>query len=418
MSEKTTNHPPKLALRIFSWFCNPIFHLDIEGDLIEHFETNLEEKGLKKAKWLMFLDVLLLFRPGIIRPLFTNHPFKHPTMYKHHLKISWRQLVKNKGYSLLNISGLAIGMAVVILISLWIWDELSYNKSHDNYDRIARTMQNQMFDGVIQTWWSAPMQLAPELREKHGNYFEEISSTSHFTGRLLIVGDESYGRTGMLVEAGMPRMLSLDMVSGSRDVLDDPYSILISESTAETLFGNANPIDQTLKLTTEDILTVKGVYKDIPDNSSFARAGFFGSWNLYKQWQPEWVGWGNSWFRTYVQLAENVDIAQASAAIKDAKLNNIDEQLGAKRKPEIFLNPMSKWHLYSEYENGKVVGGRIKYTWLYGTIGLFVLFLACINFINLSTARSEKRAKEIGVLKTLGSLRSQLINQFFIEALM
>ncbi|MEL7117961.1 MAG: ABC transporter permease [Bacteroidota bacterium] len=418
MSEKQKNHPPQIALRLFSWFCKPAYHLDIEGDLIEHFEENLEEQGLKRARMLFLLDVLLLFRPGIVRPLFNKRSFKHPTMYRHNFKISWRHLVRNKGYSLLNIGGLAIGMAVVILISLWVWDELSYNKYHDNYDRIARVIQNQTFDGVIETSWGSPKQMGPELSEKYGSNFKYVSTTSHFNGRLMMVGDKSIGRSGMFVEKDMPEMIGLNMLKGTRKGLEDPYSILISESTAKALFDDADPIDQSIKLTSEDLLTVKGVYEDIPDNSSFSNAHFFGSWKLYEQWQPEWVGWGNWWFRTYVQLADNVDINQASLAIKDAKKNNITEEAYARLNPVISLHPMSKWHLHSDFENGQVIGGRIKFVWLYGTIGLIVLLLACINFINLSTARSEKRAKEIGVRKTLGSLRFQLINQFFSEALL
>jgi ABC-type antimicrobial peptide transport system permease subunit len=418
MQEKSTHAPPKLALKLFSWFCNSTYHTDIEGDLIEHFETNVEEKGLKRARILFFFDILLLFRPGIIRPLWHTNPFKYPTMLKHHFKISWRQLSRNKAYSLLNISGLAIGMAVVILISLWVWDELSYNKSHENYARIARVMQNNTFDGVIQTSWGASKQMAPELREKYGSNFKYVSSTSHFNGRTLIVKDKTIGRTGMFVEADVPEMLSLNILSGTSSGLEDPYNILISESTAKALFDDENPINQTIKLTTEDLLQVIGVYADLPDNSSFSRAHFFGSWKLFEQWQPDWVGWGNYWFRTYVQLADHVDLDKASVAIKDVKLNNVDEEDGSKLKPVVFLHPMSKWHLKSDFENGKVVGGRIQYVWLYGIIGLFVLLLACINFVNLSTARSEKRAKEIGVRKALGSFRYQLINQFFSEALL
>lgn len=418
MVERPTPAPPKFALKIFSWFCNPAYHPDIEGDLIEHFEDNVEEKGLKQARRLFFLDVLLLFRPGIVRPLLRRNPFKHPTMLQHHFKISWRQLVKNKGYSFLNISGLAMGMAVVVLISLWVWDELSYNRNHENYDRIARVMINQAIDGDIQTSWSSPKQFAPALRESYASHFKYISTTSHFSGRALIVGDKTIGRTGMFVEADMPAMLSLNILKGTSAGLEDPYSVLISAATAEALFDEENPINQTIKLTTDELLTVIGVYEDLPDNSSFSNAHFFGSWKLYEQWQPDWVGWGNRWFRTYVQLADNADLAKVSTTIKDVTLNNLSEKEGARLNPEIFLHPMSKWHLHSDFKQGKIVGGRIKFIWLYGTIGLFVLILACINFINLSTARSEKRAKEIGVRKALGSRRFQLVNQFLSEALM
>ncbi|MEL7117962.1 MAG: ABC transporter permease [Bacteroidota bacterium] len=418
MSEKQNNRPPKLALRLFSWFCKPAYHLDIEGDLIEHFEENLKEKGLKRARLLFLLDVLLLFRPGIIRPLFNKQTLKHPTMYKHNFKISWRHLVKNKGYSFLNISGLAVGMAVVILISLYLWDELSYNKYHKNYDRIAQVMQNQNFEEGILTWFTQAKQLAPELRDNYGSNFKYVSMSSGITENSLTYGDKTIKTDGHFMEAIAPDMLSLKMLTGSRTSLEDPYSILLSKSTALAIFGEEDPMNKTLKLNIDNLVKVTGVYEDLPSNSSFSEAHFMGSWDLYEKWMPEWVNWGNSWFQTYVQLADNVNIDQASLLIKDAKLNNISEAGGSKYHPQLFLHPMSKWHLYSEFENGVVSGGRIENVWLFGTIGIFILLLACINFMNLSTARSEKRAQEIGIRKSLGSYRLQLINQFFSESIL
>ncbi len=417
MPEKQINKPPKLALKIFNWFCKPAYHHDIEGDLIEHFEENLEEKGLKQARLLLFFDVILLFRPGIVRPLFNKPSLKHPTMYQHNFKISWRHLIKNKEYSILNISGLAIGMAVVILISMWLWDELSYNKYHENYDRIARVMQNQTFDGEIVTWVNQAKQLGPELRNNYGSNFKYVSMASWNNSHTLTVEDNTIGQNGMFMAPVAPEMLTLKMLYGTRAGLEDPYSIILSKSTSEALFGGEDPMNQTIKINNEDLLTVTGVYEDLPPNSNFHGVDFLGSWELYEKWQPEWVGWGNSWFQTFVQLADNVELDRASEAIKDAKLLN-SEGVGARMKPALFLHPMSKWRLQSKFENGKVAGGRIQYIWLYGTIGFFVLILACINFMNLSTARSEKRAKEIGVRKTLGSYRTQLISQFFSESIL
>ena len=418
MASTTKNHPPTLALKIFSWFCKPDYHGDIEGDLLEHFESNIEEKGLKQARLLFWLDVLLLFRPGIIRPLFNRSFLNHPTMVKQYFKISWRHLIKNKTYSILNISGLAIGMAVVVLISLWLSDELSYNKYHDNYDRIARVMQNQNFDGKIQTWTNQAKQLAPELREEYGDYFKYVSRANFINEHTFTYENNSLNQQGIFMEAVAPEMLSLKMVSGDRSALEDPYSILISERAATAIFGDKDPMNETLKLNNKHLVKVAGVYETIPDNSTFDGVHFFGSWDLYEKGLPEWVGWGNSWFQTFVQLADQVELEQAATAIKDVKRDNIEPSSAERLQPALFLHPMSNWHLRSRFVEGKEAGGRIEYVWLYGIVGAFVLLLACINFMNLSTARSEKRAMEIGVRKTLGSQRSQITNQFFVESIL
>src|SRR3989337_2004580 len=173
-----SHSPPKFFLRFFQWYCDPKVIDYIEGDLMEVYQVRLKTFGKRKADWKFIIDVLLLFRPGIIRPAEGHRNLNNYGMYKSYFKIGWRNLVKNKGYSLINIGGLATGMSVAILIGMWVYDELSFNKNFKNYDRLAQVMQNQTFNGVIETWSSQAMQLAPELRNTYGGNFEHVIMSS------------------------------------------------------------------------------------------------------------------------------------------------------------------------------------------------------------------------------------------------
>ncbi len=418
MNPNLDHVPPKLAQRFLRWFLRDDLAEEVEGDLEEKFYRTLKEHSLHRAKRNYWYQVFHYLRPFAIRNLSTFHNPTHYAMYRNYFKIGWRNIIRHKGYSLINISGLAVGMAVAILIGLWIHDELSFNKYHDNYDRIAWVMQNQIFSEVgIQTNDNQPLQLAPELRENYGTYFEYISMASFLQGRILRINDKALTKTGMFMEAVAPEMLTLKMLRGTRQGLEEPNSILLSESNARAFFEDKEPINQVLLLSDREV-KVTGVYEDLPDNSSFANVEFIAPWELHLKDLPDWLSWGNNWFQTIVQIAERTEMSQASAAIRDAKKKRVTEDEGARFNPELLLHSMSKKHLYSEFEGGVSIGGRIQYVWLFGIIGTFVLLLACINFMNLSTARSEKRAKEIGVRKAIGWMRSQLIHQFFTESLL
>jgi putative ABC transport system permease protein len=341
-------------------------------------------------------------------------------MIKNYLKTAWRNLLKNKMHSFINIVGLSVGMAVAMLIGLWIWDELTYNTSFKNYDRIAQVMQNVKNNGEIQTWEDTPYPLADELRKNYSNDFKYVVlNAGGFGNHILTAGDKKLYVLGSYFEPQITELLSLKMLRGSRNGLQDPTSILISQKTANSYFGNADPINKVIKLDNRINVKVAGVYEDMPTNSKFANMGFMAPWKLYFS-TSSWIStaedpWRPNAFSLYVQLADHADMDKVSLKIRDAKLRKVNAEL-AKKKPALFLQAMPKWHLYSEFKNGINIGGRIQYVYLFGIIGVFVLLLACINFMNLSTARSEKRAKEVGIRKAIGSLKSQLVYQFFIES--
>lgn len=339
-------------------------------------------------------------------------------MLKNYLKIAWRNLLKNKVYSFINIGGLALGMAVTLIIGLWIHDELAHDDYFENKDNIAQVYQSQTFNEETGTGPAIPRPLEMALREGYADNFKHLVMSSWNNNQYLKYKETSISRSGNFMQPEAPELLDLKILKGEKDGLREINSIMLSNSVAEALFGTEDPIGKVIKVNSQYDMMVTGVYEDIPFNTSFKDLQYILPWEKYITTQ-EWVknavdNWGNNSFQMFVQIAENTGMEKVTGTIKDVKKDLNEDTV--EFNPQLFLFPMNDWYLRGNFENGKQVGGRIKYVWLFGIIGAFVLLLACINFMNLSTARSEKRAKEVGIRKSIGSQRSQLINQFLSES--
>ncbi|GAB3265829.1 ABC transporter permease [Larkinella harenae] len=415
--------PPRLADRLLNWLVAPHLREEVLGDLHERFALQVQRLGEKRARQRYWCGTLAYLRPAFIRRQPDNYPKStHTDMLSNYFKIAFRNLAKHKGYSFINIAGLATGMAVAMLIGLWMYDELSFNRHFRNYDRIAKVMQSATINGEVFSGEYMPLPLGSTLRTEFSADFQHIVMSSSSDEHILAYGENKFTKSGRYLSPDAPEMLSLKMLRGTRAGLTDPASVLLSASVAKNLFGDVDPLDKTVKIDNRLNVRVTGVYEDLPYNTEFRDLTFIAPWDLYvasENWvkkAQDNVEWDNNSWHILVQMAPKSDFKTVSAKIKDLRLKHVPET--AYMKPEVFLHPMSDWHLY---RSGNKIGsenGRIQFVWLFGIIGGFVLLLACINFMNLSTARSEKRAREVGIRKVLGSVRTQLISQFFSESLL
>ncbi|MBN8820962.1 MULTISPECIES: ABC transporter permease [unclassified Spirosoma] len=400
---------------------------ELEGDLDELFQQRVNEVGLREARWRYMRDVVSLLRPSLMRrgkaclaSTTTNNISPkptHTTMLRNYLKIAFRNLAKNQVYSFINIFGLASGMAVAMLIGLWLYDELSFNRQFKKHDRLAMLWQFVKFDVEKVAYDIMAIPLAQELRSHYPDF--ESVALSKSRDVIVAAGDRKLLKTGNYVEPEFIDMLSLNVLSGTRFGNNDVNSILLSKSLAQALFDTRNPLNKLIKLDNKQTVKVAGVYEDFPANSTFDDVMFLVPWKFYaandENAKRDRDEWDSNSYQIFVQLKPGADFRQVSTKIKDIRMKR-DNPPGY--KPEFYLHPMSRWHLYSDFKDGINTGGLITFVWLFGSIGVIVLLLACINFMNLSTARSEKRAKEVGIRKAIGSLRTQLIAQFFSESLL
>ncbi|HZI23698.1 MAG TPA: ABC transporter permease, partial [Chryseolinea sp.] len=414
------SRPPKLASKLLLSFLRSDLTEEVLGDLEQKFYITLKTRSRFKAKVNYWYQVIHYVRPFAIRKLKPT-PSNNIAMFQSYFKIGWRNLFKEKGYSFINIGGLAAGMAVAVIIGLWIYDELSFNKSHKNYDSIARVMYRASRNGETGHSNHMPFPLGQALSQNFQDDFKYVVTSTFTEGHIISNGDLKFTKPGKYMQRDAPEMLSLDMIRGTHDGLKDMNSIMLSESLTETLFGDEDPINKVVKIDNKADVKITGTYKDFPKNSEFRDVAFIAPMDLYlasNEWLKKYVdAWNSGNIEVLVQLAPHATLDDVSGKIKNVIHDNLPE--GDKvYNIQTFLHPMKKWHLYEEFKDGRNAGGQIRFVWLFGTIGVFVLLLACINFMNLSTARSERRAKEVGIRKAIGSFRTQLMSQFFSESLL
>ena len=335
-------------------------------------------------------------------------------MLKNYFKIAWRTLLRGKNFSIINISGLAVGMAGAVLILLWLQNEISYDKFHENKKNLYEVYGLTSLEGKLFPINQTAQPLGPALKQG----FPEVEAASRLApinSFLFTAGDKSLtGIEGGFVDPSFFQLFSFPLVAGNKnDQLKNVYSIVITEKFAKKIFGNEDVLNKTIKIDSTDNFIITGVLKDLPSNTRF-NFEYLLPWVYLKK-----LGWSNdSWLSnsisTFVLLRPNTEAGVFNNKIKDIVKRNTNRSDVWTQ----FLFPLKQWHLYSKFENGIPSGGRIETVRLFGIIAGFILLIACINFMNLSTARSEKRAKEVGIRKVAGAGKGLLVGQFIAESVL
>lgn len=337
-------------------------------------------------------------------------------MLKNYFLITLRNLFKNGFYSFINIAGLAIGITCSILILLWVADETSYNKFIPKSDRLYQVWVKAHFDGKISSWTSVPLPTYEAFKTANSN-IARMAVTDWGGEHLITVGENRLLKRGYWVSEEFLEMFEFPLLTGNAaQVLDEPPSIVITESTAKALFGDEDPVNKVIRLDNEYDLKVTGILKDIPGNSTF-QFDFVMPWKFREQ-NVQWVrdnmnNWGNYSFQVFAELNDPANHADAENSVRMM----LQQHGETDTKPEYFLYPMLRWRLFSSFDNGVETGGMNDYVQMFTIIAIFIIIIACINFMNLATARSERRAREVGVRKSVGSRRSELILQFIGESI-
>ena len=341
-------------------------------------------------------------------------------MLKNYFRLAVRHLRKNRVYSAINIAGLSIGMAIALIIGLWIADEVSFDHYAPNHKRIAAGMLHMRLNNATKKseFFTGDVVMDPLIKAYATQYkdlFSHVAATDFTPGdHLFNYGDKTVSGIALTAQADLPVMFGFRMLNGDAGATKDPSTILIAQSLATSLFGTTDPVGKTVRMDNSLTYRIGGTYTDLPTNTTFHGLQAVLPWdNNANAYRRDNTSWQDHNSKLYVELAPGITAEQATARIKA-----LPTQYFKDYHEEAFIYPLDRAYLYNNFTMNKPDGGHITMVWLFGIIGVFVLLLACINFMNLSTARSEKRAKEVGIRKTIGSIRTQLIIQFLSESVL
>ncbi|WP_421763628.1 ABC transporter permease [Ekhidna sp.] len=402
--------PPKYPLRFFHWFCHPDYVEDIEGDLLERFEK-------RPSGWLFTWEVLKLLRPGIIKPASSGQKLNYYGMFKHNLLISIRGFKKHKASFLINLTGLATGLASAFLIFLWINNEKAVDHFNSNDERLYRVMSHFQLPNNKVTWEYTSGRMANSLKEAHSEVVKSTRVNNKFfiPKGVITNGSQHLEVTGQFADPTIFSIMSYDLISGDpKTALIDKNAVIISIPLAEKLFGDPKAaMGQNFNWNCEFFdkpFVVTGVFNPPPKNATRQFELMVSYENLIDAdpWADHWNG---GYAETYIELAEWVDPYSFSKKIADHYNDKVHN-----KKFTIFLQKYSDRYLFGQFEDGELVGGRIANVRLFSYIALLIILIAAINFINLSTAQASMKLKQIGVKKAMGGNKKQLVFQFLTES--
>lgn len=408
------SHPPYWAKSFFKWYCDSRLQESIMGDMEEQFEEDKINFGAGKARRRFVWSVLRFFRKGIIKPVCNSQNINYYSMFKHNLLITFRGFLRHRTTFGINLLGLTVSITCVIFISLWINDELKKDRFHDDSDNLFQVYSRFNNSDGVSVWHGVSGLIETEIEAQIPQVkLSAVSTDVH--EYTLSVDNQGFKAKGRFADEDYLKILNYPLWKGEKEALAEPSNILITKSLAKRIFGKEEVIGETINWhfwNDQKTFRVAGILEDLTSATS-EPFNFILPWSFYHDELINFKGWGNYYGRVIVKLDKR---SQKERIEKN--INEIFKSNQSGKQVELFLTNYADRYLYGKYENGQQAGGRVDYVYLAVAVAIFILLIACINFINLSTAFATLKAKEIGIKKSLGATKGQLAFQFFLESIL